>query len=400
MHTHTQAANCTPAQVSVDTLYGRRSLTPAGHAALVARLRPTLAMAVMDEAPASASRTRQQKAVQRSLLWLDHLLRANTVTEASSEGAGAEEDPAAAAGAGGEGKSEQGVDSPKENSPLQPAQALHEGPLAQQRALKADCAGMGSARLQRQQQPFVLGGVVGGTDLALRRQSARETAKRMVVGSAAATGGVSIGGLGMGESPRERASVLRAVAAELPAPLLRVCVGLSTPLEVLDAMLAGGVDIINSPLPLQLTLAGHALAFPLEMRAEDGCGKAGEEEGPEPKRRRLEGTAPPQDDGGEGGQRRQAIVNLWDRRWRQDARPLVPGCPCLACRRHSRAYIHHLLLAHEMAGEVLLHAHNLEHYLRFFEASRRAVLAGALPKYRQHVARVCGNTPTTTAPNK
>lgn len=346
----------------MDTLYGRRALSPAGHAALVARLKPTLATAIMDEAPSSASRTRQQKAVERSLAWLDHLLRAAaTVPSITSNG-------------GGDGDG----DAPEENASQQPAAAEGQRGQGQQQGVTA----------------FILGGVVGGADLALRRQSARETVKRLAAATSSSSpavgGGVSIGGLGMGESPQERRAVLQAVAAELPAPLLRACVGLSSPLELLDAMLAGGVDVINSPLPFQLTQAGHALAFPLEMdEQEEGAG-AGGASSPTPKRRRLEKGSQtvdePEGEEGNGG----AILNLWDRRWRRDARPLVAGCPCLACRRHSRAYIHHLLLAHEMAGEVLLHAHNLEHVLGLFEAARRAILSGKLRQYRAHVQRAVG----------
>lgn len=358
----------------MDTLYGRRALSPAGHAALVARLRPTLATAIMDEAPSSASRTRQQKAVERSLAWLDHLLRAVAATPP----------PTSTSGGGGRGGN---GDAPKENAPHHPAAAIQE-----QR-------GRGGQQ-QGGVTTFVLGGVVGGADLALRRQSARETVKRLAAASPspAAVGGVSIGGLGMGESPQERRAVLQAVAAELPASLLRACVGLSSPLEVLDAMLAGGVDVINSPLPFTLTQAGHALVFPLEMDAQGaeeeegagaGGGAGGGMEAPAPKRRRLEKgslTADAEAEDGDGG----AILNLWERRWRKDARPLVAGCPCLACRRHSRAYIHHLLLAHEMAGEVLLHTHNLEHVLGLFEAARRAILNRRLPQYRAHVQRALG----------
>lgn len=383
----TQAANCTPAQVSVDTLYGRRSLTPAAHAALVARLRPTLVTAIMDEAPASASRTRQQKAVERSLGWLGHALGAAAAPGDQQEAAA--RDPAAASAAGAaavaagapSASQEEGGDSPKENSPSLPAQCVQQSKTQERGAEKGQ-----QLPVQQQQLPpsIVLGGVVGGVDLALRRQSARETVKRGA--ASACMGGVSIGGLGMGESPRERRAVLRTVAAELPSPLLRVCVGLSTPLEVLDAMLAGGVDVINSPFPFQLTLSGHALVFSLEQDAL-GAGAKEEGESPEPKRRRLEAGAAAV---GEEEATTSAILNLWDRRWRQDARPLLPECPCLACRRHSRAYIHHLLLAHEMAGEVLLHAHNLEHCLRFFQEARRHVLAGTLLQYRAHIEQAGG----------
>ncbi len=33
---------------------------------------------------------------------------------------------------------------------------------------------------------------------------------------------------------------------------------------------------------------------------------------------------------------------------RLDKRPLLPGCKCHACARHTRAYVHHLLQANEM----------------------------------------------------
>ena len=36
----------------------------------------------------------------------------------------------------------------------------------------------------------------------------------------------------------------------------------------------------------------------------------------------------------------------------------VVGCSCHACQNHHRAYIHHLLVAHEMLADVLLHVHN------------------------------------------
>lgn len=56
---------------------------------------------------------------------------------------------------------------------------------------------------------------------------------------------------------------------------------------------------------------------------------------------------------------------------RLDKGPLLPGCGCFACARHSRAYVHHLLNAHEMLGEVLLEAHNTSHMNGFCQVRGR-----------------------------
>jgi hypothetical protein len=39
---------------------------------------------------------------------------------------------------------------------------------------------------------------------------------------------------------------------------------------------------------------------------------------------------------------------------RLDESPLVDGCKCYTCRKHSRAYIYHLLNTHEMLAQTLL----------------------------------------------
>ena len=56
--------------------------------------------------------------------------------------------------------------------------------------------------------------------------------------------------------------------------------------------------------------------------------------------------------------------------------------------------MHHLLETHEMLADVLLDAHNLHHYLRFFAALRSAISADAFAAFaefhaeRAHAARV------------
>mmetsp|Transcript_139 Transcript_139/g.166 ORF Transcript_139/g.166 Transcript_139/m.166 type:complete len:517 (-) Transcript_139:194-1744(-) len=65
------------------------------------------------------------------------------------------------------------------------------------------------------------------------------------------------------------------------------------------------------------------------------------------------------------------LINLWDGdSHRKDLRPILDGCPCHACKHHTRAYIHHLLTAKEMLGDILLYCHNQVQILKLFEEIR------------------------------
>lgn len=61
--------------------------------------------------------------------------------------------------------------------------------------------------------------------------------------------------------------------------------------------------------------------------------------------------------GAESG--RDALVNLWDPAHALAQEPIDPSCDCMPCSRHTRGYVHHLLCAREMNGELLLAEHNL-----------------------------------------
>jgi queuine/archaeosine tRNA-ribosyltransferase len=160
--------------------------------------------------------------------------------------------------------------------------------------------------------------------------------------------------------------------------------------DVMEAVGEGG-DVVACPLPLLLTREGHALVGPVEMEAMGTQGSArkrarrgrGRERGREEEEEgEGEGEAGMEEEEGEG-EGEAGMINLWDRGWRKEARPLRRGCACLACRSlHSRGYLHHLLLCHEMLGEVLLFAHNLEWVLALSEGMRKAVLAGQWAEYR------------------
>jgi len=47
-----------------------------------------------------------------------------------------------------------------------------------------------------------------------------------------------------------------------------------------------------------------------------------------------------------------------------------------------RAYIHHLMLAHEMTAQILLELHNLHQLLRWFACIRACIQGGTLDRFR------------------
>ena len=70
--------------------------------------------------------------------------------------------------------------------------------------------------------------------------------------------------------------------------------------------------------------------------------------------------------------------NLRNAKFCEDDAPLDEDCDCIACRRHSRAYIHHLLKANEILGLHLLTVHNIRYMTRLLATVRSAILAGRL----------------------
>ena len=75
-------------------------------------------------------------------------------------------------------------------------------------------------------------------------------------------------------------------------------------------------------------------------------------------------------------------LNLKNARFRTDRNPVEEDCPCMACGRYSRAYLHHLIKNKEETGKRLLTLHNLMHYRRLMAGAREAILQGTFAAYR------------------
>jgi queuine tRNA-ribosyltransferase len=192
-----------------------------------------------------------------------------------------------------------------------------------------------SARARKRADQAVFGIVQGGVSEALRRRSARATAEL-------GFDGYAHGGLGLGEERARRSEVISAVHAELPASAPRYLMGLGKPVDLLEGV-ACGVDLFDCVVPTRN--ARHGLLF----------------------------TS-------------RGLLAIRNARFKGDSAPPDEDCDCTTCRRHSRAYLRHLLHTGEALGARLATIHNLRFYLRLLEQARRAIAEGRFEALRAELA--------------
>jgi len=146
--------------------------------------------------------------------------------------------------------------------------------------------------------------------------------------------GLAIGGLAVGEGQAAMFGVLDSTVPLLPADRPRYLMGVGTPDDLVGSVLRG-IDMFDCVMPTRAGRTGRAYTS-------------------------------------------SGVLNLRNARHAPDPAPLDPGCPCPACARHSRAYLHHLFRAGEMLGPMLLTWHNLTYYQSLMQGLRAAILAERL----------------------
>jgi queuine tRNA-ribosyltransferase len=148
--------------------------------------------------------------------------------------------------------------------------------------------------------------------------------------------GLCIGGLAGDETPAQRDATLDVVVGRLTDdPRPRYLMGLGSPADLLEAV-HRGVDLFDSVLPARVARNGQ-LWIP-------------------------------------GGR-----LNLRNQVHLDDPAPVQDDCPCLLCRRFSRAYLAHLFRANELLAYRLATCHNLTFTLDFMARIRAAIGAGTFP---------------------
>lgn len=151
--------------------------------------------------------------------------------------------------------------------------------------------------------------------------------------------GYAVGGLAVGETHEEMYRILDAVVPHLPRNKPTYLMGVGTPANILEAV-ERGVDFFDCVYPTRNGRHGHVYT---------NNGK----------------------------------LNLFNKKFELDDKPIEEGCGCPACSHYSRAYIRHLLKAKEMLGMRLCVLHNLYFYNTMMEEIREALDQGRFHKYKE-----------------
>ncbi|KAI9301765.1 tRNA-guanine(15) transglycosylase-like protein [Cunninghamella echinulata] len=178
--------------------------------------------------------------------------------------------------------------------------------------------------------------VMGHTSAEERQRSSKETLERD-----ADIHGYIVNVLGMKYD--EFDPLLKASLEPLPENKPKLAYGLSSPEHILLGV-ANGVDLFDGSYAYKMTERGRAitLKFGDEMKSSED---------------KLDKT-----------------INIWDKQLAQTFEPIDKNCGCYTCSTpHTKAYIHHLLNAHEMLGPILLMSHNIYQLSEFMGSIRKSI---------------------------
>ena len=151
--------------------------------------------------------------------------------------------------------------------------------------------------------------------------------------------GYAVGGLAVGETHEEMYHILDEVVPYLPENKPTYLMGVGTPANIIEAV-DRGIDFFDCVYPSRNGRHGHVYTH-------------------------------------------HGKLNLFNKKFELDPRPIEEGCQCPACRTYSRAYIRHLLKAKEMLGMRLCVLHNLYFYNHMMEEIRDALDAGNFAAYKK-----------------
>ena len=141
--------------------------------------------------------------------------------------------------------------------------------------------------------------------------------------------GYAVGGLAVGETHDEMYYILDEVVPYLPENKPTYLMGVGTPANIIEAV-DRGIDFFDCVYPSRNGRHGHVYTH-------------------------------------------HGKLNLFNKKFELDPRPIEEGCQCPSCRTYSRAYIRHLLKAKEMLGIRLCVLHNLYFYNHLMEEIRGAI---------------------------
>lgn len=167
--------------------------------------------------------------------------------------------------------------------------------------------------------------VQGGVYEDLRKQSAADLV-------AIDFEGYAIGGLAVGEGQDIMFSVLDYTTSLLPYNKPRYLMGVGKPSDIIGAV-RRGVDMFDCVIPTRSGRNGQAFT-------------------------------------------KYGTVNIRNSKYADDSEPLEKDCPCPACTKYSKAYLHHTVKVGEIIGSMLMTWHNIQYYQDLMARIRAYILDG------------------------
>lgn len=179
----------------------------------------------------------------------------------------------------------------------------------------------------------IFGIIQGGMYKDLRKQSAMEI-------SSMPFDGVAVGGLSVGEPHDLMYDILEETIQWMPKGKARYLMGVGTP-DCLVEGVARGVDMFDCVFPTRVARNGMAMIHTGRM-------------------------------------------NMKNKQYERDFRPIEESCGCYTCRNYTRAYIRHLYKSEELLAFRLVTIHNLYFLLQFMRDMREAIVQGNFSEFREH----------------
>ena len=179
----------------------------------------------------------------------------------------------------------------------------------------------------------IFGIIQGGMYKDLRKQSAMEI-------SSLPFDGMAVGGLSVGEPHDLMYDILEETIQWMPKGKARYLMGVGTP-DCLVEGVARGVDIFDCVFPTRVARNGMAMIHTGRM-------------------------------------------NMKNKQYERDFRPIEESCGCYTCRNYTRAYIRHLYKSEELLVFRLVTIHNLYFLLQFMRDMREAIVQGNFSEFREH----------------
>ncbi len=179
--------------------------------------------------------------------------------------------------------------------------------------------------------------VQGSTYPDLRRNSAEQ------IGSLGCPI-TAIGGLSVGEPSDDLYKMTDLVCGILPASGARYLMGVGTPADLLQCI-SLGIDMFDCVLPTRN--ARHGLIY----------------------------TS-------------RGLVNIKNKKWADCAEPIDENSPVDLLRRHTKAYLRHLIISKEMLGAQLATLQNLSFYTGLMSTARQMIREQRFPIWKEEMLQV------------